>query len=271
MADDQPDRACEQPVCPRLALADRPINGGGMGQFENLRTRVSRLTRSGLSHMVLSREGDTLGANPECGVGALIMAGTGWYIGYRANLLVLQQAALVASLLTLVWAILGTEIFRVLLWPLGFLVFMLPVGTSIEPWLQDFTAWFILIALKLTGIPYLYEGYRITIPSGTWEVAPDCGGLRYLLPGLSLGYAFAALIYRQSARRLAFLAICAVTLMIANGFRAYGIIVGNHLGIAEGADHRLFSYTIYGLTIPLLYWLGLRWTERRGLLHLGIM
>ena len=197
------------------------------------------------------------------GVGALIMAGTGWYIGYRTNLLVLQQAALVASLLTLVWAILGTEIFRVLLWPLGFLVFMLPVGTSIEPWLQDFTAWFILVALKLTGIPYLYEGYRITIPSGTWEVAPDCGGLRYLLPGLSLGYAFATLIYRQSARRLAFLAICAVTLMIANGFRAYGIIVGNHLGIAEGADHRLFSYTIYGLTIPLLYWLGLKWTEKK--------
>ena len=197
------------------------------------------------------------------GVGAIIMAGMGWFIGYQMNLLVVQQAAVVASLIMLVWALLGTEIFLVLLWPLGFLVFMLPVGTSIEPWLQDFTAWFILMALKLTGIPFLYEDYRITIPSGTWDVAPDCGGLRYLLPGLALGYAFATLIYREPARRLIFLIVCATILMIANGVRAYGVIVADHFGIAEGADHRLFSYTIYSLTIPLLFWLGLKWTDKK--------
>lgn len=197
------------------------------------------------------------------GLGALIMSGVGWLIGLRTNLLVLQQAAVVASFIILVWALLGTEIFRILLWPLGMLLFMLPVGTSIEPWLQDFTARFILIALTLTGIPWLYEDHHITIPSGTWDVAPDCGGLRYLLPGLALGYAFATLIYRQPARRLAFLILCAVVLMIANGIRAYGVIVGDHFGIAEGADHRVFSYSVYGLTIPLLYWLGLRWTEQK--------
>jgi exosortase len=191
------------------------------------------------------------------------MSGVGWLIGLRTNLLVLQQAAVVASFIILVWALLGTEIFRILLWPLGMLLFMLPVGTSIEPWLQDFTARFILIALTLTGIPWLYEDHHITIPSGTWDVAPDCGGLRYLLPGLALGYAFATLIYRQPARRLAFLILCAVVLMIANGIRAYGVIVGDHFGIAEGADHRVFSYSVYGLTIPLLYWLGLRWTEQK--------
>lgn len=197
------------------------------------------------------------------GVGALIIAGSGWFLGYVMNLLVLQQAAVVVSLLTLVLAIMGAEIFRVLLWPLAFLVFMLPVGTSLEPWLQDLTAWFILVALKLSGIPYLYADHRITISSGTWDVAPDCGGLRYLLPGLALGFAFATLIYRRPARRLFFLAVCAAILMIANGIRAYGIIVGHHLGIADGVDHRLFSYTVFGLTLPFLHWLGLKWTEKR--------
>ncbi len=52
-------------------------------------------------------------------------------------------------------------------------------------------------------------------------------------------------------------------LMVANGVRAYGVIVGDHFGIAEGTDHRVFSYTIYGVTVPLLYWLGLRWTENK--------
>ena len=49
---------------------------------------------------------------------------------------------------------------------------MLPVGTSIEPWLQDFTAWFIHVGLQLTNIPhiYLHENYQIVITQahGKW-------------------------------------------------------------------------------------------------------
>jgi len=195
------------------------------------------------------------------GVAALILLGSGWFVGYVTDVVWLQQAAVVAMFPGLMWAILGKEIVKTLSWPLGFLVFMLPVETSIEPWLQDFTAWFIQVGLQLTNIPYHYEDYRIVLTTGTWEVSPDCGGLRYLLPGLALGYAFATLIYRQPARRLVFLALCAVVLMVANGIRAYGVIVGDHFGIADGTDHRVFSYTIYGLTMPLLLWLGLRWQE----------
>jgi len=196
------------------------------------------------------------------GVVALILLGSGWFVGYVTDVVWLQQAAVVAMLPGLVWAILGKEIVKALSWPLGFLVFMLPVGTSIVPWLQDFTAWFIQVGLQLANIPYHYENYQIAISSGTWSVDPDCGGLRYLLPGLALGYAFATLIYQQRARRLVFLALCAVVLMVANGIRAYGVIVGDHFGIAEGTDHRVFSYAVYGLTIPLLFWLGLRWAEK---------
>jgi exosortase A len=195
------------------------------------------------------------------GVLALIMTGTGWLLGHLTNLLVLQQAAVVASIPSLVWAILGTKIMKALAWPLGFLIFLLPVGTSIEPWLQDFTASFILFGLDLTGVQYLYEDHRIIIASGTWDVARDCGGLRYLLPGLALAYAFATLIYRHPARRLVFLVLCAAVLMLANGVRAYGVIISDHFGYVEGADHRLFSYMIYGITIPLLYWLGLKCSE----------
>ena len=50
-------------------------------------------------------------------------------------------------------------------------------------------------------------------------------------------------------------------LLVANGIRAYTIILGDHFGIADGADHRVFSYTVYGLTMPLLLWFGLRWQE----------
>lgn len=195
------------------------------------------------------------------GVAALILPGSIWFVGYVTDTMWLQQAAVVAMLPGLIWAILGNEIVKTLSWPLGFLAFMLPVGTSIEPWLVDFTAWFAQVGLQLTNIPYLYDNHRIVITTGTWEVARDCGGLRYLFPGLALGYAFVTLVYRQPVRRLVFLALCAMVLMVANGIRAYGVIVGDHFGIADGTDHRVFSYTIYGVMMPLLLWFGLRWQE----------
>lgn len=179
-----------------------------------------------------------------------------------ADMLWLQQAAVVAMLPGLLWVILGIRIVRILAWPLGFLFFMLPVGTSIEPWLQEFTAWFVQVGLRLSQIPHFSDNtHQIVMTTGVWEVAQDCGGLRYLLPGLVLGTAFAILIYRQPFRRLAFLALCAVTLMIANGLRAYGVIIGDHFGIADGTDHRVFSYSIYGVTISLLCWIGLQWSD----------
>jgi exosortase A len=196
------------------------------------------------------------------GVAALLLLGGGWFVGSMADMLWLQQAAVVAMLPALMWAILGTGIVKALAWPLGFLFFMLPAGTSIEPWLQDFTAWFVQVGLQLAQIPHLYDAnHQIVMTTGVWAVARDCGGLRYLLPGLALGAAFAMLIYQRPSRRLAFLVLCAVILMIANGLRAYGVIIGDHFGIADGTDHRVFSYSIYGLTIPLLFWIGLRWSD----------
>src|SRR6185437_8917490 len=196
------------------------------------------------------------------GLGILVLLGSGWFIGSLADMLWLQQAAVVAMLPGLMWAILGTQIVQTLAWPLGFLFFMLPVGTSIEPWLQDFTTWFVQVGLWLSQIPYFSDNtHEIVMTTGVWQVARDCGGLRYLLPGLVLGAAFAILIYQQPVRRLAFLVLCAATLMIANGLRAYGVIIGDHFGIADGTDHRVFSYSIYGVTIPLLFWIGLRWSD----------
>jgi len=195
------------------------------------------------------------------GVAALIPLEIVWLIGYGTDLMWLQQAAFIAILPGMVWAILGKDIVKILAWPLGFLAFMLPVGTSLEPWLQDLTVWFIQAGLHVANIPYVHEDYQLVMTSGIWEVAADCAGLRYLLPGLALGYAFSTLMYRQPSRRFIFLVVCAMVLIVANGIRAFGVILGDHYGIAEGADHRLFSYTIYGVTMPLLFWLGLRWAE----------
>ena len=186
---------------------------------------------------------------------------SGWVAAYLTDMVVGRQVAVLLMFPALVGAILGSDVLRTLAYPLGFLLFALPVGTSIEPWLQEFTAVFIMVGLKLTGIQAVREGYFITVPPVTWEVAPDCGGLRYVLPGLALGYMYTAVMYRHWRPRLGFLLLCVFALTVANGFRAYVIITANYLGIAEGADHRVFSYLIYGVTMASLFWIGLKWKK----------
>jgi exosortase A len=195
------------------------------------------------------------------GLIALFIAVCAWLIGGATELIWLQEIAVVAMIPGLMLTLFGKDVSKTLSWPLGFLIFMIPVGTSIEPWLQDIATWFVRVGLDVAGIPYLSERHRFILTTGTWNVDPDCAGLRYLLPGLALGYAFVTLMYRRPSRRLGFLAVCAVVLIVANGIRAYTIILGDHFGIADGTDHRFFSYAVYGISMPLLLWVGLRWQD----------
>jgi exosortase len=185
----------------------------------------------------------------------------GWLVGETTKTVLVQQVVVVAMIPALFLTVFGRAVLQVLRFPLGFLAFALPIGTSIEPWLQGVTTRFIIIGLELVGIPFHRDGYFITISTGTWEVAPDCGGLRYLLPGLALGYVYTAVMHHRLKQRMTFLILCAGALIVANGVRAYGIILGDHLGIAEGTDHRVFSYSVYGITVLFLGWLGLKWSD----------
>jgi exosortase A len=195
------------------------------------------------------------------GLPVLLVIGMVWLIGGLQDMLIVQQFAVVAMLPGLVWTTFGTSVTRALLYPMGFLYFALPVGTFLEPWLQEFTAAYVVPGLRLVGIPVYWEGNFLALPSKTWEVAPDCAGLRYLFSGMALGYLYTAVVYRRPLRRLGFLLVCVPVLIVANGLRVYGIIVTDYLGILEGADHRVFSYSIYAMTVFPLLWLGLRWRD----------
>ena len=191
----------------------------------------------------------------------LVLLGACWFAGVEANSLLLQQIAVVSMFLGLVVTVVGPRATRVLLFPLGLLFFAIPTGTALEPTLQDFTAWFAVEGLKLMAVPVFWEGLFIVVPGRRWEVATDCAGLRYLLPGLALGYMYVGAVYRRVSKRVVFLVICIAVLILANGMRAFGIILFDYWGIAEGTDHRVFSYTIYGATMVPFLWFGLHWRD----------
>jgi exosortase A len=192
------------------------------------------------------------------------LLGFGWLLADLARVQVVQQYTLVAMIPVLVWIILGMRITRALMFPLGFLFFAVPFGEFLVQPMMDFTADFTIAALQLTGIPVYREGTFFTIPSGQWSVVEGCSGLRYLIASLTLGCLYAYLTYRSTKRRIIFVVLSLIVPVIANGLRAYMIVMIAHLSdmkLALGVDHYIYGWVFFGVVMALLYWIGTFWRE----------
>jgi exosortase/archaeosortase family protein len=141
---------------------------------------------------------------------------------------------------------------------------MVPFGAFVTPWLQHFTARFIVAGLGVLDIPYVADNNVIEIPEGTFFVAEACAGLRFLIAAVAFGVLYACLIYRSPAKRTIFVAVSIIVPIIANGLRGLGIVVLGHvLGSAEAAatDHVVYGWVFFSIVILLLVAAGLPFRE----------
>jgi EpsI family protein len=179
---------------------------------------------------------------------------------------VVEQLALVAALILATWTVLGHRVALLLSFPLLFLFFGVPMGNDLVPPMMEFTATFTVKMLQLTGIPVYREGLFFVIPSGSWSVVEGCSGVRYLIASVTLGFLYAYLAYHSLWRRLLFIALAFVVPIIANGLRAYMIVMIGHLSdmkLAVGVDHLLYGWVFFGIVMLLLFWVGSWWSEPR--------
>lgn len=194
----------------------------------------------------------------------MLALGLLWELGYLGRVMVVQQYSLVGMIIVVIWGLLGTRIARVLAFPLGFLMLAVPFGEAFLPPMMEFTADFTVAALKLTGIPVYREGNYFTIPSGNWSVVEACSGIRYLISSVTLGLLYAYLTYRSLKRRMVFVVLAVIVPIIANGFRAYMIVMIGHLSdmkYAVGVDHLLYGWVFFGVVMLILFWIGSYWRE----------
>lgn len=198
--------------------------------------------------------------------GILALAGLGlvWLLANVADVLVVQQLAFIAQILALVWAVMGWQMVKGIAFPLGFLFFAVPVGEFLIPPLMNFTADFTVAMIELTGIPVYREGTFFSLPSGDWSVVEGCSGLRYLIASITLGCLYAYLSYRSLWRRLSFIALATFFPIIANGLRAYMIVMIAHFSdmkLALGVDHYIYGWVFFGIVMLILFWIGSFWQE----------
>ena len=194
----------------------------------------------------------------------LALAGLLWLAGELVVVNAATQFALVAMLVLAVPAICGTAVARVILFPLVFLFFAVPIGEFLTPQFIEWTADFTVAALRLTGIPVFREGQQFVIPSGNWSVVEACSGVRYLIASFMVGVLFAYLNYRSTWRRVVFSIVSIIVPILANWVRAYMIVMIGHLSgntLAVGADHLVYGWVLFGLVITALFMIGSRWAE----------
>ena len=167
------------------------------------------------------------------GLAVIAVMAVGWLLGDLAAASVVKQFALVGMIQGLVLAVLGVQATRIILFPLAYLYFGAPVGAFLIEPLQDVTAEFVVAALRMTGIPVYLDGLLIHIASGSFEVAAACSGTRFLISTVALSTLGANLFYRSLRRRALFMALAVIVPIIANGIRAYGIVM-----IADLSNYR---------------------------------
>jgi exosortase A len=175
-----------------------------------------------------------------------------------------KQFVFVAMLPVTVLAIMGKEFARPIVFPLGYLLFAAPFGEFLVPALVEFTADFTVLALEMTGVPVLRQDQYLTMPAGSFEVARACSGIRYLLASVALGTIFAYLTYSSLRKRLIFLGFSIIFPILANGIRAYAIVIVAYLSdmrLAVEIDHIVFGWVFFGFVVLIMFLVGMEFRD----------
>lgn len=180
-------------------------------------------------------------------------------LGLAAYVEVLQHMAMFALLPFVFGMLFGWRaVFKV--WPLlAFVLFAIPVGEELVPLFQDITAYLAINLLEFFNVPVHRDGLYIYVPNGSFVVAEACSGIRFFIACVVIGCAYAYLNCLSYSRALIIVLFSIIMPILANGVRAFGIILIGHLSNMEhavGADHLVFGWVFFAFVIVLLLIFG---------------
>ena len=191
---------------------------------------------------------------------ALAVAGLAvLYVGRISATHFFVQYGFLISLMGVAWAFMGGRAFRVVLVPLLFLFFMVPLPGiflfRLSNELQLISSQIGVAVVRAFGISVYLEGNVIDLGTYKLQVVEACSGLRYLFPLMTLSF-MAAYFFRAAfwKRAIVFLSSIPITVLM-NSFRIgmIGVLV-EYWGIeqAEGFLHDFEGWVVFMACMGLL-------------------
>jgi exosortase len=199
----------------------------GWERREALRNAVARPVAAGLLIIVASL--------------LLLIAGL---LGAELFLTRVSLVGVIAGSVLFIW---GWEHFRILAFPIAFLLLMIPlpaiVFNQLAFPLQLVASQAGETAIAAAGIPVLREGNLLHLPGRTLEVAEACSGIRSLVSLIMLAIVLGYFTERRIGPRL-ILAVAAIPIAIlANATRVAGTGLASHWISPAAADGFFHSFS----------------------------
>ena len=196
-------------------------------------------------------------------IGVITLVGLSvlWWISDFIGIQVIMQLSVIAMVPAAVLATFGVPVTKEIRFALCYLVFAVPFGEFLIPYLIDFTVSFSVGALNLLGIPVFADGRFFHVPSGSFEVAKACSGLRYVIATVAMTVLYSHFLFSRLLKHVIFVASAIVLSMVANGVRATIIVLLLHytdLDIAAGQDHKVIGLIVFVLVVIVLILVGNR-------------
>jgi len=182
----------------------------------------------------------------------LFLALAVYVLSYAGGLAFPSRIALVLSLMGLLWSCLGAEVAKILVFPVLFLLFMIPVPYSlmgsISLPLQLMSTRVSASLIEACSIPVYREGNMLYFMNTQLEVAEACSGIRSIMSLTMLAVVFASMAHDGWKKKAILIASAIPIAIIANIVRIYGTgILAHFYGdkVARGFLHEFSGILIF--------------------------
>jgi len=193
------------------------------------------------------------------GFAILVVSLVIYFASFVGDLVFPARITMITTLAGLVLYTWGWQVFKLLLFPILFLFFMVPVPVTILGLvafpLQLFVSDVSAQLIDWYGIPVYQEGNLLFFARYSFEVTEACSGIRSLVSFLTLGALFAYMT-RDSWTKSVLLVLSAIPLSIlVNLIRVTGTgILANYFGnrAAQGFLHDFSGFVVFGVGVLLM-------------------
>lgn len=156
----------------------------------------------------------------------------------------------------LVLYLFGKKIFREIIFPYFFLLFMVPIPMSIINYvsfpMRSLATSSVVATLKTSGLPVMQKGFEIIFPRSTLLVDTPCSGMRSLITFLALGALFAYFLNASKKNKLVLFAMAFPVAFICNYLR---ILLLSFVTFVYGAKIATETF-IHGFSGIMVFVLG---------------
>ena len=166
---------------------------------------------------------------PAClaGISVAILAGTMFLAGEVGGIITLQELSIIVMIAGFVLCLFGKDYLRTLLFPIAYLIFMLPITSDVFVPLygpmQLMTAKVAATLLDGWGIPVLLDRTYLTLPSAVLEVIPGCSGVSSLIAILAIGIPLGFMTQKRAWCTVVILISAVIAGFVANWARVFSM------------------------------------------------